>query len=45
MRRERRRFNKEDNIKRVLYIAGGILSLSIIAFIAIFILYGTGNQE
>lgn len=32
-------------ILRVLYIAGGILSLSIIAFIAVFILYGTGEQE
>lgn len=45
MRRERRRLNSDDNnFKRVLYIAGGILSLSVIAFIAIFILYG-GQQE
>lgn len=41
MRRERRRFNKDDeNIKRVLYIAGGVLSLTLIVFIAIFILGG-----
>ncbi len=46
MRRERRGFNKDNiDFKRVLYIAGGILSLSIIAFIAVFILYGTGEQE
>ena len=43
MRRERRRLNKDDgNFKRVLYITGGILSLTVIAFIAIFIL--RGNQ-
>ena len=46
MRREKRSFNKNDeNIKRVLYIAGGILSLTVIAFIAIFILYGSGKQS
>lgn len=46
MRRERRGFNKDNiDFKRVLYIAGGILSLSIIAFVAVFILYGTGEQE
>ena len=46
MRRERRNFNSDNmDFKRVLYIAGGILSLSVIAFIAIFILYGTGEQE
>lgn len=43
MRRERR-LGKENNVKRVLYIAGGIVSLSVIAFIAIFILYGAGNE-
>ena len=46
MRREKRGFNRNDeNMKRVLYIAGGILSLTVIAFIAIFILYGAGNQS
>ena len=46
MRRERRNFNRDNiDFKRVLYIAGGILSLSIIAFIAVFILYGTREQE
>lgn len=45
MRRERRRLSSDDNnFKRVLYITGGILSLSVIAFIAIFILYG-GKKE
>ena len=46
MRRERRNFNRDNiDFKRVLYIAGGILSLSIIAFIAVFILYGTREQK
>ena len=46
MRRERRAFNRDNmDIKRVLYIAGSILSISIIAFIAIFVLYGTGQNE
>ena len=46
MRRERRKFNNEENsFKRVLYIAGGILSISVIAFIAVFILYGGTKQE
>lgn len=46
MRREKRSFNRNDeNMKRVLYIAGGILSLTVIAFIAIFILYGSGKQS
>lgn len=45
MRRERRRLNRDDeNIKRVLYIAGGILSLAVITFIAVFIL-GGGKKE
>ena len=45
MNRQRRSFNKDGmDIKRVLYIAGGILSLSIIAFIAIFIL-GSGQDD
>lgn len=45
MRMERRRLSSDDNnFKRVLYITGGILSLSVIAFIAIFILYG-GKKE
>lgn len=46
MRRERRRFNRENmDFQRVLYIAGGILSLAVIAFVAVFILYGSGEQE
>ena len=47
MRRERRGFRKEQlDMKRVLYIAGGILSLAVIAFVAIFILYGgTSSSE
>ena len=46
MRRERRGLGKsQTDIKRVLYIAGGILSLSVIAFIAIFIIYGSGNKN
>lgn len=46
MRRQRRGFEKDNmDFKRVLYIAGGILSLAVIAFIAVFILYGTGEQE
>lgn len=46
MRRERRGFGKEHvDMKRVLYIAGGILSLSVIAFIAVFILYGGSNNN
>ena len=46
MRREKRRLNNDnEKIKRVLYITGGILSLSVIAFIAIFILYGAGTNS
>lgn len=47
MRRDRRGHgNGQMDMKRVLYIAGGILSLAIIAFVAIFILYGsTKNSE
>ena len=46
MRREKRRLNNDnEKIKRVLYITGGILSLSVIAFIAIFILYGAGTNN
>ena len=46
MRRERRKFNNEENsFKRVLYIAGGILTISVIAFIAVFILYGGTKQK
>ena len=45
MNRQRRGYNKSEmDIKRVLYIAGGILSLSVIAFIAIFIL-GSGKEH
>ena len=46
MRRERRGFSRDNmDIKRVLYIAGAVLSISVIAFIAIFVLYGTGGEE
>ena len=45
MRRERRGFNGDGiDMKRVLYIAGGILSLSVIVFIAVFILC-SGNND
>ena len=46
MRRERRRFNKDQiDVKRVLYIAGSILLLAVIAFSAIFILNGTNTND
>lgn len=46
MRRDKRRFGKENsNANRVLYILGGALSLTIIAFIAIFLLYGSGDDN
>ena len=46
MRRERRRFNKDHiDIKRVLYIAGSVLSLAIIAFSAIFILNSANTND
>lgn len=46
MRRERRGFSRDNmDIKRVLYIAGAVLSISVIAFVAIFVLYGTGGEE
>lgn len=46
MRRERRRFDRNDtDIKRVLYTAGGILFISIITFIAMFLLNSNNNQE
>ena len=44
MRRERRGVNNTD-VKRVLYIVGGVLSLAIIAFVILFIMYGTGSEE
>ena len=44
MRRERRGVNNTD-VKRVLYIVGGVLSLAVIAFVTLFILYGTGSEE
>ena len=45
MRRERRRYNKDQmDIKRVVYILGGVVLLSIIAFFAVSIL-NTGNQN
>ena len=46
MRRERRNFNgKPMDIKKVLYITGGILSLAVIAFSAIFILNGVNTND
>lgn len=46
MRRERRRFERNDtDIKRVLYTAGGILFISIITFIAMFLLNSNNSQE
>ena len=46
MRREKRPFSRDNmDVKKALYIAGGVLALTVIAFVAIFILYGTGNQE
>ena len=46
MRRERRGLGKNNlDFKRILYIAGGILSISIITFISIFILNGVGGEE
>ena len=44
MRREKRGVNNTD-VKRVLYIAGGVLSLAIISFVILFIMYGTGSEE
>lgn len=44
MRRDRRHLGRENaSAKRVLYILGGALALTIIAFVAIFLLYG-GND-
>ena len=44
MRRERRRYdNNNTDLKRVLYTAGGILFISIITFIAMFLL-NSGNS-
>ena len=46
MRRERRGFNRNDtDIKRILYTAGGILFISIITFIAMFLLNSNNSQE
>ena len=46
MRRERRGLGKSNlDFKRILYIAVGILSISIITFISIFILNGVGGEE
>lgn len=46
MRRERRGLGKSNlDFKRILYVAGGILSISIITFISIFILNGVGGEE
>ena len=45
MRRERRGFNKKNmDIKRILYTAGGVLSISLITFIAMFLL-NSGNDN
>ena len=46
MRRERRRYdNNNTDLKRVLYTAGGILFISIITFIAMFLLNGGNSAE
>ena len=46
MRRERRGFNKNNmDIKRILYTAGGVLSISIITFIAMFLLNSGNTQD
>ena len=46
MRRERRNFNNRPmDIKKVLYITGGALSLAVIAFSAIFILNGINTNK
>ena len=46
MRRERRRFERNDtDIKKVLYTAGGILFISIITFIAMFLLNSSNSKE
>ena len=46
MRRERRGFNRNNmDIKRILYTAGGVLSISIITFIAMFLLNSGNTQD
>ncbi len=46
MRRERRGLRKEQtDMKRVLYVAGVILSLAIIVFVIIFISYGNSSNS
>ena len=46
MRRERRRYdNNNTDLKRVLYTAGGILFISIITFIAMFLLNSGNSAE
>ena len=45
MRRERRFERNDTDIKRVLYTAGGILFISIITFIAMFLLNSNNSQE
>lgn len=46
MRRDKRHLGREnDSAKRVLYILGGALALTVIAFVAIFLLYGGDNSS
>lgn len=46
MKRENRHFQRNNfDIKRGLYIVGGVLSLSVIAFIAIFLIYGSNKTK
>ena len=46
MRRDRRHLGRENaSAKRVLYILGGALALTIIAFVAIFLLYGENDSS
>lgn len=46
MRRENRHFQRNNfDIKRGLYIVGGVLSLSVIAFVAIFLIYGSNKTK
>ncbi len=46
MRRDKRHLGRENaSAKRVLYILGGALALTIIAFVAIFLLYGENDSS
>ncbi len=45
MRRERRKHEKNENSKNILYIGGSILGIGIIAFVITFIVYGNIMEE